>query len=133
MTIQRTTRAARRSAFTLMEMLAVVAIIVILAGVGGVAYFRYVEEAKLDTAKAQSRVLAGAAKAFNTKYGRPPESLQELMTPPEYGKSYLDTPDALLDPWAQPYQYQAVGNHPGNLTNSPEVWSNGPPTEPRQI
>jgi general secretion pathway protein G len=131
MRIERTMRAVRRSAFTLMEMLAVVAIIVVLAGVGGVVYMRYVDDAKIDSARAQSKMLAEQAKMFNLRNQRYPESLQELMTPPDGGKSYLEDSSYLLDPWQQPYQYQAIGTH--NLTGAPEVWSNGPPGENRQI
>src|SRR5260370_627756 len=44
------TRTARRTGFTLMEVLVVVAILVILAGVGSVAVFHYLDDAKVKTA-----------------------------------------------------------------------------------
>jgi len=47
-------RATRRAAFTLLEVLIVVAILVILGGAASIAYFRYLEDAKVG-------VLAGSA------------------------------------------------------------------------
>ena len=50
-------RAARRVAFTLMEMLVVVAIIVVLAGIGGAYLMGQLERVKVNSATAQAKVL----------------------------------------------------------------------------
>jgi general secretion pathway protein G len=131
MQLKRTTRAVRRPAFTLMEMLAVMTIIVILAGISLVVYSNYVDDARINKAKIQSKELVAACKNFQIKYSRYPESLHELMSPPDGSKSYLDSEEALMDPWQQPYQYQIPGTH--NLSGAPDVWSNGPPGENKPV
>jgi len=115
--------AARRSAFTLLEVLIVVAIIVVLAGVGTVYMFRALDDAKVNAAKAQASELAKACQGFQITMGRYPESLNELTSPPGGGKPYVE-PDKLLDPWGAQYQYDPSG--PNNHGLKPDVFTNGP-------
>src|SRR5438477_7252371 len=91
----------RRGGFTLMEVLVVVAILVVLAGVGVPIYMNYLENAKKDIAHTTATSLGQACQAFQTRMGRPPESLQELVTPPD-GKPLVEE-KMLRDPWNQPY------------------------------
>ncbi|HZT80373.1 MAG TPA: type II secretion system protein GspG [Gemmataceae bacterium] len=105
-------RAARRAAFTLMEVLVVMAILVILASVGGVAVFKYLEVSKEKAAKLQIKTIENAVEAYYTDTGDYPQSLQALLQPDENGRTYLEQKD-LTDPWGKPYQY-----NPQNLSNS---------------
>ncbi len=80
-----------REGFTLLEVLVVVAIIVILAGVAGVSMFRYIEIAKIDTAKAQMATFESACKHYMTRSdGNPPDTLQELVAPSDGSKPLVD-------------------------------------------
>jgi general secretion pathway protein G len=124
MVLRRERRAAARTAFTLMEMLVVVAILVVLAGTGGVIYMRYMEEARKDTARAQSRLLAETADTYQLKYGDYPPSLQSLTQPMQDGSRPFLEESALIDPWGRPYQYQVPGTH-HQATGKPDVWSQG--------
>jgi general secretion pathway protein G len=96
-----------RDAFTLLEVLVVVAIIVILAGAAGVGMFKYLEGAKVDTAKAQMTNFENAAKAYALRNNeQPPASLNELVTPSDGSKPYIDGgQNSLISPFGTPYQY----------------------------
>jgi general secretion pathway protein G len=103
-------RGGRRTAFTLMEVLVVVAILVVLAGVGVPIYMRYLEESKKDVAKTSIAALSQSCQTFKVKYGRLPENLTELVTPPEGATPYVEQ-KMLTDPWGKEYSYQAEGNN----------------------
>ena len=121
--------ARRREGFTLLEILVVVAIIVILAGVATFAYTRYIDDAKVDTAKQSMKVLENAAKNYTLKNGQvPPPSLASLIQPPDGGRPFVEGGEAaLIDPWGKPYQYD-----PSHSTNGidpdPLVWTTNPST-----
>jgi general secretion pathway protein G len=107
-----------------MEMMVVVAILVVLAGVGGVIYQRYMDEARKSTAQSQSRILAETASAYQLKYGEYPASLDALIQPTaDGGKPFLEA-SALIDPWGRAYQYAVPGPHHPS-TGAPDVWSQG--------
>lgn len=116
-------RAARRSAFTLLEVLIVVAILVVLAGVSSVYVFRYLEDSKVGAAKAGAATLAKAAQTYEIQFGQLPESLQQLVQPPDGRKPFVE-PDALNDPWGKPFQYDPAGAH--NHALKPDVWTTTP-------
>jgi type II secretion system protein G len=100
-----------RGGFTLMEMLVVVAILVVLAGTGGVIYMKYLEDAKKDTARSQTKILAQTVTAYQVKYGDYPPNLAVLAQPtPDGGRPFLEA-SALIDPWGREYQYAAPGPH----------------------
>jgi general secretion pathway protein G len=63
----RRSRALRRSAFTLLEVLVVVAIIVALAGVASIYVFRYLDDSNKDAARATCRTLAQAIESYVVK------------------------------------------------------------------
>ena len=83
---QHPTRAARRAAFTLLEVLIVVAIIVVLAGVSSVYVFRYLEDSRVNRCKADVQTIAKAAQAYEIQFGQLPGSLTDLVQPPTGGK-----------------------------------------------
>jgi general secretion pathway protein G len=117
---QHSTRAARRAAFTLLEVLIVVAIIVVLAGVSSLYVFRYLEDSKVNRCKADVQTIAKAAQAYEIQFGQLPGSLQELVQPPSGGKPFIEA-DALIDPWGKQYQYDQSGQHNNGL--KPDVWT----------
>jgi general secretion pathway protein G len=107
----------RRDAFTLMEILVVVAIIVVLAGVATVSVFRYLEESRISAARSSCVTLAKAAQSYIVTSGSPPNSLQDLLNPPDGRQRYIESPDMLIDPWNNPYQMSITEDSTGN----PEV------------
>jgi general secretion pathway protein G len=118
-------RAARRAAFTLMEMLVVVAILVVLAGAAVPIYLRYLEQSRIDIAKVGCKNLEQAAEAYKIRYGDYPASLQVLTQPQPDGTLPTLEGAALVDPWQREYQYTAQGSH-NAATGRPDIWSTGP-------
>jgi general secretion pathway protein G len=121
--IVRSTRAARRVAFTLMEVLVVVAILVVLAGVGGVIYMRYLDEAKVSRAKLDIHAIEGVVETYKLKNSEYPPSLVILTQPQDGGLAYLEQ-SAIIDPWGHEYGYEPNTTNP--LTGKPLITSNGP-------
>jgi hypothetical protein len=75
-------------------------------------------------ADAQLRgTLNQACEAYRVKHGRFPVKLEVLLEKDEMGRPYLDldSKDALIDPWGQPYQYDAKG--PRNNGVKPDIWT----------
>ena len=117
----------RRAAFTQMEMLIVVAIIVALAGIGGFYLLGALSGGQKDAAKAQVKgALTQACQAYAIKHGNTfPDSLQQLLSKDEQGGGpYLESTDALLDPWGKQYQYDRSGTH--NRGMKPDIWTVAP-------
>jgi general secretion pathway protein G len=105
-----------REAFTLLEVLVVVAIIVILAGVATVSLFRYLEDARDQTAQAQMSTLEEGCKAYMIKNeGNPPQSLMELVQPTDGSKPLVEGgPNMLKSPHGIMYQYDPSHMDPYN-------------------
>jgi type II secretory pathway pseudopilin PulG len=82
------------------------------------------EEAKRTAAKVQTKVLTQAAEAYQITHGAFPPSLAALLQQDENGGPFLKSPDALIDPWGQPYQYNPAG--PNNGGRQPDIWANSP-------
>jgi general secretion pathway protein G len=104
---------ARRSAFTLLEVLVVVAILVVLASVSSIYVFRYLEDAKIDKAKLQAANIAKAAKSYILKNNGSTEglSLQALIQPP---RPFLEGGnEAITTPFGTPFDMQ-IGNDDGS-------------------
>jgi general secretion pathway protein G len=130
-------RLPRRAAFTLMEMLVVVAIIVVLAGVGGAYLLGRLEESKISAARMQAEVIGKAVREYNINNGVYPPDLQTLLQKDAEGKGpYIETPDALLDPWGRAYQYEQAGsNHQriGSTVQIPDVFCIPPGGDGRPV
>ena len=115
----------RTAAFTLLEVLVVVAILVILAGVGGTILFGAKEGAEKDIALTKIKALETVCLEYKTRHPGFPNSLSDLVSPPDGGSAYV-APEALNDPWGQPFQYEPQNPNSGG-TPKPHIWSNGPP------
>lgn len=103
------TRATRRAAFTLLEILVVVAIVVILAGVGVVATTSYLENAKKSKGVLGCKGLANACEAYYTNPSSNntyPQTLQDLVQPSFGGSLLKNGQQDILDPWGKPYTYE---------------------------
>jgi general secretion pathway protein G len=116
-------RSTRRG-FTLLEILVVVGIIVILAGVGGMYFVARYDEAKEKAAKAQVMEISGALGQYKLNNGDYPASLDALTGAQPNGDKPIMKPDALIDPWEHPYNYDPAGSHNNGM--EPDVWANGP-------
>src|SRR5947199_297957 len=111
-------RSVARRGFTLMEILVVAAIIVVLAGLGGYYLMPRVDEAKEKTALSQVKgPLTNACQTYklNNPQGDYPPSLEALTEQQPNGGKPLLEPDAVLDPWGQPYGYDPSGQHNNGL------------------
>lgn len=106
--LERLNKAARRSrrGFTLIEILLVVAIIGMLVALVGVAVPKFLENARIDTAKTQIRMLETAVDAFNMKNGKNPASLDDV-------KEFLKGGEVPMTPWKGEYTYSSSSSAAG--------------------
>jgi general secretion pathway protein G len=110
MMLQAARGTTRRAGFTLMEVLVVVAILVILASVAIIAVPRYIDDARKNQALLRAQSLAQACESYNINPANDngyPQSLNELLTPPFGGPSFLKNGvKDLQTPWNQPFNYE---------------------------
>lgn len=109
-----------RGGFTLLEVLIVMAIIIVIMSLGGVYAFRAFEDGNKKAAKTKAYALASAAQLYYTNYKSYPETLQQLVSPPDGHEPYVD-PATLTDPWGQQFQYDATGSQHNKI--KPDVWT----------
>jgi general secretion pathway protein G len=118
----RSARVARRTAFTLMEIMVVVAIIVILAGVSVVAVTRYMEQARIDATRAKIATIEKAVQDYYNRNHEYPASLEVLCQRDPTGlPAYLEEKD-IYDEWNHPIILDASQR---NATDRPKIYSNG--------
>lgn len=106
--------AARRSAFTLIEVLVVVAILVILATIAAIYVPKQLNEAKKGTAVTGCVTIAKAIDSYTLSSSNPGTSDEEKLPPspaalanPGWSTSFLpDGTASLKDPWGKDYQFQ---------------------------
>ena len=79
-----------------------------------------------EVARKQVQALTNAARAYAVRHGQFPATLQALAEPQPDGGPPLVAPEALTDPWGQPYLYAFPGEH-NRDKDEPDVWSMGPP------
>jgi general secretion pathway protein G len=131
--IARPRDARRSSAFTLIEIMAVVIIIGLLTTIVGAAIFQQVDKGRVTTAKAQINSLEGVLELYRMDAGRFPtteQGLEALIAAPSGDNAprnyppggYLKGGRVPLDPWSNPYFYEAPGQH---NPHSFDLWSEG--------
>ena len=110
---------ARRSGFTLLEVLVVVAILVILASIGVFAYMRYLEDAKKSQAVLKAKSLETALKAYtvhpaNIGNSLPAENDWSVLIAPGFGSSFLEKGEEdTYDPWGKPFKFTYIAGPDG--------------------
>jgi general secretion pathway protein G len=82
------------------------------------------EQAKKKTAKIVANELTKACETYCIDHGQYPQALDQLLRRDNIGGPYLKTPEALRDPWGNPYRYNAAG--PRNGGTQPDVWAETP-------
>ncbi|MEP1697236.1 MAG: type II secretion system major pseudopilin GspG [Paracoccaceae bacterium] len=102
----------KRSGVTILEVLIVLTIIALIAAVAGPRLLGYLGRAKTETASLQMRQIGNALQLFYIDLGRYPnqtEGLSVLVVAPPgesaWSGPYLDSSDALVDPWGRDYIY----------------------------
>ena len=123
------TKAVRRTAFTLLEVLVVVAIIVMLAGVGGYYVVQQFEGSKVNRAKIDATTLSNLVETYYVNNGNYPASLQDLAVQQPNGDPALCGADKLLDPWNQQFQIDTTGTNNNGL--KPDIFTVHPKTQKR--
>jgi len=101
-------QAARRSAFTLLEILIVVAIIVVVAGIGGYYLFGALESGKIKASQAQMQIVEQALEAYRLNNSEPPQNLEVLLLadPANGNYPYLKEPKHIRDSWGNVFNYE---------------------------
>ena len=128
----------RQSAFTLIEIMAVVLIIGLLGGIVGVVIFGQVDRARVTTARTQIKQIESALEFYRLDNGRYPTTEQGLLALVEKPASapeprrwrpegYLQGGVVPPDPWGEAYQYVQPGSeNPYTF----DLWSLGADSAP---
>lgn len=117
---------------TLVELLVVLLILGLIAGFAVPRVMTFLGGARHDAAEIQLQRLASIVELYALDVGHYPateEGLVALLEAPQGASSwagpYLNNPDALTDPWGNPYQYRAPGES-GDF----DLWSLGADGKP---
>ena len=101
----------REDGFTLIELIVVITIIGILSTVVVVNVVGRTDQTKITKVKADFATIKNAANIFRADHGRWPDSLEELLNPPEpeSGPVYKYLDGQPRDPWTNElYQYEVT-------------------------
>ena len=98
---------------------AVVVVVIVLMNRGEELGGR-IGQSRIDTAKAQMKVIERACQTYKLKYGDWPESLEVLAQMQPDGQPPFMEAEKILDPWGQPYQYDPSGDNNRGL--NPDIW-----------
>jgi general secretion pathway protein G len=127
---QNARRHALRAGFTLIEIMAVVLIIGLLTTLVGIAIVPQIDKSRVNTARAQLKMLDAAIETYRMDSARFPtteQGLRALIEEPAEARNYqpggyLRERRIPLDPWGNEYQYEAPGAH---NDHSYDLWSYG--------
>lgn len=118
MLMTRSLRATTQHGFSLIELLVVLVILGLLAGVVAPNVMNKLGGARSKTAKLQVEDLSASLDMYALDVGRYPstdEGLSALINSPDSASSwagpYLKKSSVPDDPWGNPYQYKAPGDH----------------------
>ncbi len=120
---------ARRSAFTLVELLLVLVILAVLAAVVVPRVVGRSQQGRVTAAQTQISYFASALDMYEIDTGRFPtadQGLEALVEDPGvegWNSSYLRADSVPLDPWGNEYVYQYPGRH---NTDGYDIYSLGP-------
>ncbi|MGH0032056.1 MAG: type II secretion system major pseudopilin GspG [Myxococcota bacterium] len=125
----------KRRGFTLIEIMAVVLIIGLLTTLVGIAIVPQIEKGRVNTARAQLKMLDAAIETYRMDNIKPPtteQGLQALVTEPAGVRNYqpggyLRERRVPLDPWQNEYQYEYPGVH---NEHGYDLWSYGADGQP---
>ena len=106
---------AARRGFSLIELLVVLVILALLVGLVAPRFIGQLGKGQVAAAETQIGHFKTAIQTYMLdNNNQPPQSLDDLVTPPNGKKSYLgDVTSVPLDPWGNPYEYTVPG--PGDF------------------
>jgi general secretion pathway protein G len=114
--------------FTLVELLVVLAILGMIVALVTPQVLKYLDRAKVDTARIEIKTLGSALDLYRLDMQRYPtqdEGLAALLEAPPgataWNGPYLQQKKLPLDPWGRPYVYRFPGRH-GDY----DLFSHGP-------
>jgi len=123
-------RGGQPGGFTLIEVLLVLVILVTLGAIAVPIFTGVGEDANKKAAKAQIQLFESAIDMFHFSTKQYPTALDELINPPSNATTakrwtgpYLKENEGLVDPWDNPYKFDAKGK---KNPNGYDVWSLGP-------
>ncbi len=122
MTIRNRSRARRRAAFTLIEILLVLVIVSVVAGAAVLGIFAQQDKAYINFTKSEIGTASTALKTYRLNSGSYPAELKALWEKPSDATgSWTQSLEKAMenDPWGTPYQYTLNGT-------SYEIRSAGP-------
>jgi len=111
-------RSHHEGGYTLMELLVVLAILGLLVAMATPLVLKYLDHAKVSTAKTEVANLSASLDLFKYDIGRYPttqEGLPALLKSPpaleSWNGPYIKKATAFNDPWGHPYLYRSPGQH----------------------
>ena len=114
----RTATARRDAGYTLVELLVVVAILGLLTLIATPFVLKYLDSAKVSTARTEIANISAGLDLFKIDVGRYPtteEGLDALMKAPQgvdnWNGPYMKKVTGLKDPWGRAYLYRSPGQH----------------------
>ncbi len=108
----------RERGLTLIELLVVLLILSLIAAFAVPRVMKYLGGARSDSAAIQIERLGGILDLYRLDMGRYPgteDGLRALIEAPmeaeRWNGPYLKKENSLIDPWGEPYEYLAPGDH----------------------
>ena len=106
---------SRQTAFTLIELLAVIAILGLIAAFAVPQVLKWVSGARSDSARIQIDALGGSIDLYRLEVGSFPPTLEALVEKPpgvdKWDGPYLKKTVIPKDPWGNDYIYRYPGNN----------------------